>query len=560
MNLRTRMLSVWAHVALSALLLLWCLLALTGVSADHVRPEWPLVVVVFGFYVAMRWPVHIATDSGRHHVTVDLTEALVVVGCFLFDPAPFVIAAMFGALPAIARLRPPPVKFAVNLVHTGLWTAIPLLLFHLFAGASNGPSPRAVAVAVLAAGVSWLGSNLSIQIPIGLSTGRWRRNRGEIRELAVAALTGLGAAHIALVGVVIGATEPTLLTLLSLPLVHVILSNGRQIRNADSRHILEFTVGAAESLRLGIDTPQVLTDLLPDLRVAFGADEVSLLATVPGEVLRVVAHEDEVVRPGSLPVEGTLRSWLTDHASSGPATSETDASLVDIAGAMRRGELLVAPIPSDQGDAAFVLAGRRLGPFRPDHVRLIRTLASSASAALERYLLSQELNASEQHRVELEQRASHDAMTGLVNRPQLDRDLDSAFSDEGPVAMLYLDLNGFKAVNDNLGHAQGDAVLVHAAARIRAAIRPTDIAARLGGDEFAVLLPGGTEDDARRVGMRILELFGEPIPDLEAVDEIRAAVGVAERVAGDTPATLLGRADAAMYVAKRGSTISTLSG
>ncbi len=122
----------------------------------------------------------------------------------------------------------------------------------------------------------------------------------------------------------------------------------------------------------------------------------------------------------------------------------------------------------------------------------------------------------------------------------------------GPLALLLLDLDRFKEVNDTFGHPRGDELLAEVAARLRAAAREEDTVARLGGDEFAVLLPGGAEVNARAVAGAIRAALEAPI----AVDgqpvQVGASIGVAQASAhGDDGATLLRRADVAMYAAKR---------
>jgi diguanylate cyclase (GGDEF)-like protein len=121
------------------------------------------------------------------------------------------------------------------------------------------------------------------------------------------------------------------------------------------------------------------------------------------------------------------------------------------------------------------------------------------------------------------------------------------------VGVLYVDLDGFKAVNDRHGHATGDAVLVATAERIQRVLRPGDVVGRLGGDEFVVICPDvpGPED-ARAIGERVRSaLSAEPSPAPGDVDGIQASVGVAVAPPGALDADgLLERADRALYAAK----------
>ncbi len=154
--------------------------------------------------------------------------------------------------------------------------------------------------------------------------------------------------------------------------------------------------------------------------------------------------------------------------------------------------------------------------------------------------------------------AHHDPLTGLPNRTLLmDRIKQScsrASRRGGIVAVLFLDLNGFKQINDTLGHDLGDQVLVSSAERIRRCLREEDTVARLGGDEFVVLLesPEGAEEGTQ-VANRISEHLSKPL-DLRGTSvQVTAAVGIALGTT-DTkaPEDLLHEADAAMYLAKKG--------
>jgi diguanylate cyclase len=148
--------------------------------------------------------------------------------------------------------------------------------------------------------------------------------------------------------------------------------------------------------------------------------------------------------------------------------------------------------------------------------------------------------------------ASHDTLTGLTNRRVLDEHLDDLFDrSDKDVMMLYVDLDGFKAVNDAHGHAAGDSVLATVAARIVAQVRSTDIVTRLGGDEFAVLCHGLDAADAQRLAERICEVVAYPIPIGRDLVHVGASVGIATAIGRATPHELLHAADDAMFSAKR---------
>ncbi|WP_281262076.1 diguanylate cyclase domain-containing protein [Azospirillum thermophilum] len=151
--------------------------------------------------------------------------------------------------------------------------------------------------------------------------------------------------------------------------------------------------------------------------------------------------------------------------------------------------------------------------------------------------------------------AGHDALTGLCNRLLFEDRLDHAIArarrDNRSFALLFLDLDGFKEINDSHGHHAGDATLTLVAERLAAALRDSDTVARMGGDEFAALLEGiGSADDALTVAQKLIETVRAPLPDLPC--RVSTSVGVAlfPRDGADSDA-LLRSADQAMYRAKR---------
>ncbi|MDO9372115.1 MAG: EAL domain-containing protein [Gammaproteobacteria bacterium] len=159
-------------------------------------------------------------------------------------------------------------------------------------------------------------------------------------------------------------------------------------------------------------------------------------------------------------------------------------------------------------------------------------------------------------KLRLEHQALHDALTNLPNRALLEDRLQQAVltcaRDNKPLALLVMDLDRFKEVNDSLGHHSGDQLLQQVALRLQNTLRKSDTVARLGGDEFAVLLPGADAERAIQAA-RVLITTLEAAFHLEGqMLDVRASIGIALFPAhGTDEATLLRRADVAMYAAKR---------
>ncbi|MEO7052093.1 MAG: sensor domain-containing diguanylate cyclase [Rhodanobacter sp.] len=158
---------------------------------------------------------------------------------------------------------------------------------------------------------------------------------------------------------------------------------------------------------------------------------------------------------------------------------------------------------------------------------------------------------------ELERRANHDSLTGLANRDRLRIELqfaiEHAIKHDHNLALLYLDLDGFKFVNDRGGHDAGDHLLREVAVRLQQGVRTGDVLARVGGDEFVALLPGCRDADAAQsIADALRARLAQPFKLPNGLFQLNASIGIACFPADGTDADiLLTHADHAMYAAKR---------
>ncbi len=239
-------------------------------------------------------------------------------------------------------------------------------------------------------------------------------------------------------------------------------------------------------------------------------------------------------------------------------TSTVDNAALPVGPQMESSLKAVLPyLPASLG-LAVAVAGQLTG--HANNTALIVATAVIAAllgrqllAVLENRRLVEEVVDTQQ---QLRHQAFHDPLTGLANRAlftdRLRHGLDLHARDLRPLSLLYCDLDGFKTVNDTLGHDAGDVVLKTAAERLQAITRPGDTVARLGGDEFAIILEDG--GDAVTVAARILAAFEQPTFVGTQQVQLATSIGIAELDATCEPVTTaeyLHRADTAMYQAKR---------
>ena len=191
--------------------------------------------------------------------------------------------------------------------------------------------------------------------------------------------------------------------------------------------------------------------------------------------------------------------------------------------------------------------------------RLLSDLAASTATELELRVFATELATSlvdtQKAHARMEYAATHDALTGLANRVLLTRELETALATAEDLALLYCDLDGFKAVNDRFGHATGDALLVEVADRLRDRAGGGALVARLGGDEFAVLARNSSPTLAVRLAEGLHAALSDPFWLDDRQVEIDASFGVVTTalLSGATSGDgLLAAADAAMFEAKAG--------
>ncbi|MEL4317546.1 diguanylate cyclase [Leifsonia sp. YIM 134122] len=292
----------------------------------------------------------------------------------------------------------------------------------------------------------------------------------------------------------------------------------------------ELAQAIVESMRQGFAAASVAV-LLPD--------EAGQLALVAGEL------------PGSErgPELEALHSGKVVVLADRRAVGDRYPALADELRSARLEAVTATPLSFEGATSGVVLCYfGRARSFDDDAIELQEAVARQASEALARVRLQRRL----------ERMALFDQLTGLANRQLLKVRLEEALATgqrtHHSTALIFLDLDGFKTVNDELGHVAGDAVLREVATRLRSTIRPSDVAGRFGGDEFVIICEDADVDAASAVAERLRDVVGVPVPGIPDEYSVSASIGVAVHSPGIsqsvTPDRLFDLADTAMYTSK----------
>ena len=524
-------------------------------------PWWALAAM---FYVAELGVVHLRFR--RDAYSFSMSEIPLVLGLFFADPAAIVPAHLVGSIVALSlHRRQPPIKLCFNLSQFVLQASLATVVFHRMVVLGDPIGPAGWAGSFLATAVTVWTAALLINWAIHLSGDRvpartaWRALG--LGVLATAMNTSLG-----LVGVTILQGRPGSVWLAVVPPVVLFIAYTAYTSKRRDHERLQLLYEATGALHASPDIESVTAAAARQARTLLEGQfsEVILLpphardaafSTQLGPGDRLAIMEPTIFDPPE-PLRSKLlvdrRAVLLDRPISPRLSSGYIArrSLTDAA---------MAPLVSNDGVLGVMVVGNRLGDvstFEEEDLKLLETLAKHVGVALENGRLEDSLAQLTELKEELRHQAFHDALTGLPNRTLFTERVAFALSRRArvqePMAVLFLDLDDFKTINDSLGHSVGDQVLVTVADRLRRCLRPTDTVARLGGDEFGILLDDMSgSGDALIAADRIMTSLNAPANIDGREVSIRASLGITLDAHGEDAETLLRNADLAMYTAKR---------
>jgi diguanylate cyclase (GGDEF)-like protein len=497
--------------------------------------------------VCERWPVHL--HFGRSHHSFSFSDLPLTLALIFATGAGGVTAVLAGVVVAMLLRRLAVVKFVFNVGQFTLTAALAIIVIHALGGHAPAFGLRLWLSALVATQVNGIVTVLLLALAIGLADGHF--SRGLLRSLfGMDLVVTMASTSFALVAAIVLVAAPAGLPILAVPVAAACLGYRAYVREHVQHKKLEFLYQANRGLAESPELATAVEGLLRRAREAFRAEraEIVLLGQDEGAQRTRLAPGDAVASLER--VDRAAAEALAALAERGPVALSRPlpaavAPLLDADNAM------VAVLRGEHGPIGTIAVADRVGfvHFGEDDLALFDTLADDASAAMQFDRLEQAVGELRELQDRLRHQAYHDPLTGLANRARFLQEIDKLGGEDG-VAVLLLNLDDFKGVNEMLGHAVGDQLLCAAAARIARSVREDDVVARLGGDEFAVLLRASREEiDAAAVSTaeRAIAAFAAPVAVAEHLFTLHVSVGVA---AGPASADLLRDANVAVDEAK----------
>ena len=538
----------------------WALLMygpLAGVGAIRtVIPEAWMAVLIWLLYAASFW----APVSFHHRgntVLFSIEEVPLLLGLVFLSPDILVLVCVSAIFIVYALRKMAFLKLAFNISLAGFGTAEAAFVYRLALGTHSPVSPQGWAAAIAALIAQTVTANYILLPIIAKLYGQTSDKRTGSQILATAMLS---AASVALAIVVLNAAWVSLWAVVPVLLVGALIIAAYRgfarltLRFASLQRLYDFSraLGATN-----LEPTSMSVEVLRQVCTVMRARQAQLILAEPSGIPRrlvLTERGPSGIEPISLEEFSFVTQAIEDRAASlhtGSAAHQRNRPSNDpVVGEYTAA--IVAPLVIDNVSIGAIVAVDRdeeLDNFDDDDLRLFEALVAHASANLERARLVEEL------RYEVDSKthqATHDMLTGLPNRMLFVSRATAALGDCGSIAVVLLDLDRFKDVNDTLGHAIGDRLLCEVAERLQRVLSEDATVARLGGDEFALVIPNVTDHEhAIQEVEEIHNALKRPI-DIDGLTfAVRASAGVALAPEhGDSVALLLQRADIAMYLAK----------
>jgi len=529
-----------------------------GGQTAYRSPSLPWWAYAAAFFLTARLA---AMDSPRRGTqAITLAAAPFVVGLFHATPTDLLLGYVVGTGLSSVMRRPLGLwQTAFDLARFVVFASIGIWVFRLIAGSPTLPVWHSALAAIAATIITVLRRGISDAILLRpRDRNSWIAVGYHLGSAYVAAVTSM---CIGLIAVRLIPVDRAALVPLSVVTIAVLMTHRAWVREHYDHEAAEFLIGAVDALA-GRELEPSIVLLLNRARAIYHAEiaQLTVFPSQPNEkAFRTTVRNgfpDEVMVPLGLgELDDVLEAETAGVIVRAGRADDPSAQMLE-----RRGvrEAMVALLRGESRMIGSLMVGGHLDArdFDQRDLKLFRTLATRTTVILENSRMERSIARLTELQEQLTHQAYHDSLTDLANRTLFGQHIETALtrSAEGvsSVAVIFLDIDDFKGINDTLGHAAGDAMLVEVAARIRSCLRRPDTAARLGGDEFAVLIEGvDSVVEAEHVARRVLETLHRPFVLSGNTITVRASLGiaVADNVA-DNATSLMRHADVAMYAAK----------
>jgi diguanylate cyclase (GGDEF)-like protein len=501
--------------------------------------------------------------------TFTLGEISYVLGAAFFPPTPFLIASALGLTVVFLGRRAPLTRLVFNVAATTIATCIVIAT----ARALAGPSPETNSLRlwfgiIIGAAVACPVQAVLVGLVRSIAEGRLSALTESPKVIFFSELNSIAVASMGVLIAIVLSVAPAAAIVGFVPLALLYFAFSQLVGEHTQRTNIEFLYETAQNIHNTPDMEEAFTNLLNRSLTSFRADFGAVLLERPDSsqwvtfcvgqtvggttsvttqphwfpaignavvIRRESANADRLLLLDQLGANQVLISTLSidvEARSSGERVSPKGRAHAEV-----HGVLLVA----DRSNTDL--------PFNDNDRRLFELLANQVAIGVENSQLERSLGILSRLEEELRHQANHDALTGLANRAMLNEALQR--TNDSDSAVLLIDLDDFKAINDSLGHNAGDEVLIEVSQRLRRSVRSEDLVARLGGDEFAIVLSTNVDRDrAIEAAERVSIMMGPPMTIAGSQVRMHASIGVAVAAAGVSLQEVLRSADVAMYQAK----------
>ncbi len=553
----TRVLFLTAAIAAAALLIAMIVSDWAVMPGAPSVPWWVLIPAV---YLSEITVVHFRGKRDAH--SFSMSEIPLIFGLFFFAPAHMMLSVLIGSTLVLSiHRRQPLLKLLFNVSQFTLVFGMAIVVFRSIARLGEPLGIAGWAGALIAALAALTTAMFLVNLAIFLVSGSFRRP-GLSEVIGLSTLATLMSSSLALIAVTMTQLAPGMAFLAMIPPAILFLSYRAYMSQREQRTRLESLYDATRVLHQTPEIEQAMLVAADRARAMFAAEFAEI-------TLFIDDSHNAAYRTRVGPADGELQMKLIPLDHERPVWHEiasTRASRLfdkDDEAFTRMGDCpsiregIATPLFVDEAVGGILLVANKLddvSSYKPRDIKLLETFARQVAVSLENGKLVDSLASLTILKEELKYQALHDSLTGLANRANFTARVNDALSnlEEGAsAAVMFLDLDDFKSVNDGLGHAAGDQLLIGVAERLQGECRSDDTIARIGGDEFAILIPS-TRDTTAPVGLASRMIDSLELPFLIDGHQIlsRASIGIALSTPDDGPGELLSNADAAMYAAK----------